>query len=321
MTRRSKKSGRRLPTAYFLRSTQKTGAGTLALLTDLPNELLDLIAHQLGDDDLLALAVLCKRLNCIALGIYHVRMGINEVFLSISDMAQSITTFHSLKGVRLSFKCRNFLSITCHFSQNFIGEVKEVKRTLETISTLNTIVLNFTYARQYFATSDPPVSLSLLLDALRGKSCNTLEVTGSGPVLPYRQTMPAHPLIDLKCVSLISAPEAVMDWLPPSLNTSRITKFHLCDKVTVETRCFLALLKLPSLLDLHITSQRLSVGDLITFLGRHPSITSLHVELRTYHFPHKSCIRPLPNLLSIASIQVCCLLAVTPRYSTQYYGY
>jgi hypothetical protein len=301
MTRPSKKTARRFTTASGPKSIQKTGAGTSALLTDLPNELLDAITRLVGDDDLLALAVLCKRLNCVAIEIYHARMGINGVFLSISDLPHSTTSFHALKGIRLSFKSRNFLSITCYFSSNFIGEMKEVQRTLTTISTLNTIALNFTSMCNSLSVNWMfSSSLSLLLDALQGKSCNSLELTGNGTPIPY-QTIFARPLVDLKCASLISIPEAITDWVTPSLNTSQITKFHLCDKILAATKSFLASLDLPSLLDFHISSWRHSVRDLITFLGRHPSITSLHVELQTYHLPQKSCICPLPNLHRLAS--------------------
>jgi hypothetical protein len=289
-----------------LQSAQTSALGLLPTgFSDLPSELLNLILHMIPDDeDLLALAVLCQRLNAIALAIYLSRSNVDGPDLHLSSVA---TPFHCLKGVRLSFRYYHLQSILCYFSENIVEEMKEVQRTLESISTVRAVSLNFPLGVD-LREDRFPTSLSLLLDSLGGKSCADFEAGSSCFTLP-EQSIRARPLLDLKSVTFLRSPflsPLFREWTIQSLNSSLITYLYLDDVINLHL--FLASLKLPTLLDCHISSTRLPVQDLLTFLNRHPSITSLHVNRGDYQLqvlpnpptwslPHLSYLSSRPELI------------------------
>jgi hypothetical protein len=124
-------------------------------LSDMPTELLNLILHLIPDEDLLALAILCQRLNAVALAIHFSRHKVDDLrYLHLSTIA---TPFHALKGVRLSFRCHHLYCFSCYFSEeNLVQEMNEVQRTLVGISTVRKVALRFpntSMSGDHFSTS------------------------------------------------------------------------------------------------------------------------------------------------------------------------
>lgn len=293
---RKRRAPRRITAVAISESLQN--AGSWCGITNLPSELLDLIIQLVGDEDLLSLAVLCKRLNSLAIRLYFSRMGMQNSFLYLFSF-QPLTPFHALKGVRLSLQHQTFRSINCSFSSNFIAEMREVQRTLEKISTLNTLMLNFGYTHVNLTSRQSSTSLSLLLDALQGKSCNTLNILVSGST--FFPPISARLLTDLEAVSLHSTSPLFCNWISQSLNASKITKLYISDDGETNTPTSLASLQLPSLNDFYISSIKLAATDLITFLARHASISSLYIDLQKPHLPRKSQPCLLPRMVNLTS--------------------
>jgi hypothetical protein len=267
-------------------------------ISDLPNELLNLILHLIQDEDLLALAVLCQRLNAVALAIYLSRSKVDGRILHLSTLG---TPFHALKGVRLSFRYYHLQSLLCYFSENIVEEMKEVQRTLESISTVGRVLLKFPIGVDMRKDRFP--TLLALLDSLGGVSCTDFEAGGTCVTFPERSILP-RPLLDLKTVSFICSPflsPSFRQWTTQSLNSSPITNLYLDDVINLHL--FLASLKLPALLDCYISCTRLPVQDLLTFLDRHPSITSLYVNRGDYQLPvpQNSPMWSLPRLSYLSS--------------------
>jgi hypothetical protein len=91
------------------------------------------------------------------------------------------------------------------------------------------------------------------------------------------------------------------------MNSSTITHLYLDDDEVIDLHLFLDSLDLPNLLDCTLSSANLSPDNLITFLNRHTSITSLCIN--------RSNFRLLPDL-HICSLPHLSRLSCRPDFAT-----
>jgi hypothetical protein len=280
-------------------------------LTDLPNELLDMICHlawpRIKDDNdvLLTLASICTRLHSIALSIYFARLGFDgsTLRLGYSEMSLAAHTSKILKGIRLSFfppfPQNGLTSLECRFdsssSEHFIG----VMNLLDHIPVVSGVRLRF---RSYILASE----FYSMLSALSDKSCKSLHIVN----LPngYECLPEFRPSNILETVSISTCGYLradAIDWIVPSINSSPLRTFELNIKKQWQTVNLLNQLEVPYLTELQIFSQ-IPINEIMLFLSRHPGITTLHVavdeymrqEVDTYALMHLTSLSAAPAVVA-----------------------
>ena len=244
-----------------------------ATITDLPNEVLLMILSELTEHDLYSLALLCRRLNVMALPIYF--SFFNFRFKPVIKQL-SLKTYMAcpLPGLRIALFIGKLDRLEVDYSDIFhgvcfnrsFGRMLGVKRLVSRMSSISSVKL--------FGDSCGITMLVTwdILNILPGKECQHLDISGNAN--SFCVTLRGHPLHlqSLRSAAfladfLFSPP--FKTWVIRSINASPIRHLALsADNVNLGD--ILPQLTLPSLDTFSLSCQSLSSSDLTAFLTRHP---------------------------------------------------
>jgi F-box-like len=267
----------------------KVSGNRSALLSDLPNELLNSIMSNLSDEDLASFAAVCRQLRYVVVLMYFDRVGFiwGKTFLRLGGSYDGRYPFDVLRGIFLCVNLGPLDELDCEFSTNAVWELEKVRSLLVRVSKVSSLRLWFSGdflrdTREVFMNA-----VFELINQLHGKSCTNLTITNLFlPALfhPIDQDIRLHPVNTLQVVNLSMTTTyrctPLLDWIVSSVNNSPIRKLHITSKLPKD--CSASVLldhgTLPYLTDFHVCSCP-TVDRLVPFLFRHRFIHVLSIQL------------------------------------------
>jgi hypothetical protein len=254
---------------------------TYATITDLPNEILLMILHDLQPDDLCHLAVLCRRLHTMALPIYfsklsYITTGWQVIFESCDIRA--------LRGLRLALFINKIDVLRCTLSDLTLEGMKGLRGLVLKMSIVSKVQLNANVGLSCQPTIPrlEAAAVNYFLLALAEKSCHNLSIVGGGNRLVLNdRNVEVVFLRTLREVTIKGAPFLFLSrfrsWTIGSLNFSQIHSLTLSDVPKAFPK-ILPALKLKHLETFTISSQNISFTLLANFLSRHRKIHTLTID-------------------------------------------
>ncbi|SJL04596.1 uncharacterized protein ARMOST_07964 [Armillaria ostoyae] len=284
------------------------------------NELLLLISAELGIKDIAFLGSMCHHLNHVILSEFITSTHLSFEHLQSESLEPTTELTHPFSALQLPLLCLEntpvIPTITLSFSSDFMTEVMLVSCFMQLISYVPSLRISFKEIIFMLPEGNTGTGTCVfdnfwqLCKRLSTWDCCSLilgyDVEGLENVLSssHRHFLPS-PFRSLLALSIPPQPPKMLDWVVLSMNESPV-QLVIMDGTFEPTLSRLTLPALYSLTCIYIDTIGGMTVDMITFLGHHPSITSIHLDGDYFRQQDRQLVSrelwPLPHLYSLAAM-------------------